>query len=136
MASWVAELTNEGLAPATVQKAYQTLAKVLRAAVDADLIADTPCRRIRLPKVEADEMRFLSPDEIEVLTETMAPRYRALVLFDAYCGLRLSELAGLRRGAVDLRRRRCPCRAQRRRGAGQGRVGCSQDPRPGVAPSR
>ncbi len=106
VASWVAELTNQGLAPATVQKAYQTLAKVLRAAVDADLIADTPCRRIRLPKVEADEMRFLSPDEIEVLAETMAPRYRALVLFDAYCGLRLSELAGLRRGAVDLRRRR------------------------------
>jgi len=51
-------------------------------------------------------MRFLSPDEVEVLSETMAPRYRALVLFDAYCGLRLSELAGLRRGAVDLRRRR------------------------------
>jgi integrase len=77
-----------------VQKAYQTLSKVLRAAVDADLIADTPCRRIPLPRVEREEMRFLSPAEILALADVIAPRYRALMLFDAYCGLRLSELAG------------------------------------------
>ncbi|MDQ1489581.1 MAG: hypothetical protein QOJ23_2095, partial [Actinomycetota bacterium] len=32
-------------------------------------------------------------------------RYRSMVLFGAYCGLRLGELAGLRRGRVDLFRR-------------------------------
>jgi integrase len=104
--SWIAELTQRGLAPATVQKAYQTLAKVLRVAVDANLLADTPCQRIPLPKVERAEMRFLSPDQIVTLSGAIAPRYRALVLFDAYCGLRLSELAGLRRAALDLRRGR------------------------------
>ncbi len=35
----------------------------------------------------------------------MSARYRAMVVFDAYCGLRLGELAGLRRARVDLRRR-------------------------------
>ncbi len=104
--TWVVELSNKGLAPATVQKAYQTLAKVLRAAVDADLLADSPCRRIPLPRVEAEEMRFLSPDEVGDVAAAMVPRYRALVLFDAYCGLRLSELAGLRRRAIDLGRGR------------------------------
>lgn len=40
-------------------------------------------------------MRFLPPVEIGALSEAITPRYGALVLFDAYCGLRLGELAGL-----------------------------------------
>jgi len=100
--AWVSDLTASGLAPATVHKAYQTLSKVMRAAVDSDLLAQTPCRRIPLPKVERHEMRFLDPDEINRLADAMAERYRALVIFDAFCGLRLSELAGLRRRSIDL----------------------------------
>ncbi|HSH58739.1 MAG TPA: site-specific integrase [Acidimicrobiales bacterium] len=102
--TWVAELTARGLAPATVQKAYQTLSKVLRAAVDANLISHSPCRNVPLPKVERQEMRFLTPPEVATLSGTITPRYRALVLFDAYCGLRLGELAGLRRSRLDLLR--------------------------------
>ncbi len=104
--AWVAELAATGLAPATVHKAYQTLSKILRSAVDGGLIAQSPCRSVALPKVDVQEMRFLTPPEITALAEAMAPHYRALVLFDAYCGLRLGELAGLRRGRVDLLRRR------------------------------
>ncbi len=104
--AWVVELNDSGLAPATVHKAYQTLAKVLRAAADGNLIAESPCRRIPLPRIERNEMRFLSPDEIAGVAGVIAARYRALVLFDAYCGLRLSELAGLRRAALDLGRAR------------------------------
>ena len=103
--AWVAELSAGGKAPATVQKAYQTLSKILRGAVDAGLIAQSPCRRIGLPRVEREEMRFLTPAEISALAKAIEPRYRAMVLFDAYCGLRLGELAGLRRGRVDLLRR-------------------------------
>ena len=50
-------------------------------------------------------MRFLSPSEIVALADAMPARYRAMVLFDAYCGLRMGELAGLRCGRVDLLRR-------------------------------
>src|SRR5207237_2183983 len=103
--AWVAELAAAGRAPATVQKAYQTLSKIFRGAVDAGLIAQSPCRRVALPRVEREEMRFLIPAEISDLAEAMDPRYRAMVLFDAYCGLRLGELAGLRRSGVDLLRR-------------------------------
>ena len=99
---WVADLSRSGLAPATVHKAYQTLSKVMRGAVDAGLLARTPCQRIELPPIEREEMRFLAPIEIARLADVMDPRYRALVLVACYCGLRLGELAGLRRAQVDL----------------------------------
>jgi hypothetical protein len=101
---WVAELSAKGLAPATVVKTYQLLGKVLAAAVDAGYLAQTPCRNVPLPRVEREEMRFLTPTEIVHLAEVIHPRYRALVFVGAYGGLRIGELAGLRRGRVDLLR--------------------------------
>ena len=102
--AWVAELSARGLAPATVQKAYQLLGKVMGAAVDAGMLAQSPCRRVPLPKVEREEMRFLTPAEVATLADAIDPRYRALVLVGAYGGLRIGELAGLRRSRVDLLR--------------------------------
>jgi integrase len=100
--AWVAELSARGLAPATVQKSYQLLGKVMGAAVDAGMLAQSPCRRVPLPKVEREEMRFLTSAEVATLAEAIQPRYRALVLVGAYGGLRIGELAGLRRPRVDL----------------------------------
>jgi hypothetical protein len=37
------------MAPATVQKAYQLLGKVMGAAVDAGMVMQSPCRRVPLP---------------------------------------------------------------------------------------
>lgn len=50
-------------------------------------------------------MRFLTHEEVALLADTIDERYRALVLVAAYCGLRASELVGLRRHHVDLLRR-------------------------------
>jgi integrase len=94
---WVASLDAEGYAPATVKKAYQILGKIMRSAVDAGLILDSPCRGIELPEIEVEEMRFLTPEEVARLANSIDPRYRALVLVAAYGGLRWGELAGLRR---------------------------------------
>ena len=47
-------------------------------------------------------MRFLTAAQIAPLADEISPRYRALVIVDAYCELGLSELAGLRRRHVDL----------------------------------
>jgi integrase len=102
--AWVADLSARGFAPATVTKAYQLLGKVMAAAVDAGYLAQTPCRKVPLPRVEREEMRFLTPTEIVTLAEAIRPTYRALVFVGAYGGLRIGELAGLRRGRVDLLR--------------------------------
>src|ERR671913_1877676 len=102
--TWVAELSARGFAPATVTKAYQLLGKVLAAAVDAGYLAQSPCRNVPLPTVEREEMRFLTPTEIVALAEAIRPTYRALVFVGAYGGLRIGELAGLRRSRIDLLR--------------------------------
>src|SRR5260221_1812242 len=101
---WVADLSASGRFPATVHKAYQLLAKAMEAAVDAGLIVRSPCRRVPLPKIEREEMRFLTPTEIAALADAIEPRYRALVLLAAYGGLRAGELAGLKRARLDLLR--------------------------------
>jgi integrase len=61
-------------------------------------------RRVLVPKVEREEMRFLTPVEIIALADAIRPLYRTLVLVGAYGGLRIGELAGLRRSRVDLLR--------------------------------
>jgi len=102
--AWVADLAATDLAPSTVRKTYHLLGKVLAAAVDAGMIAQSPCQRVPLPKIEREEMRFLTPPEIARLADAIRPSYRALVLVGAYGGLRIGELAGLRRSRVDLLR--------------------------------
>lgn len=104
--SWVADLDAKGLAPATVGKAYALLTKVMAAAVDGGLLAETPCKRVPLPKVEREERRFLTTRKIADLANAIDPRYRAMVIVGAYGGLRISELAGLERDRVNLLRRR------------------------------
>ena len=91
---WVAGLSASGLAPATVPKAFQILSKVMRSAVDAELIASSPCERVPLPKIERHEMRFLDPEGVTRLANKIDPRYRALVLLGAYGGLRMGEMFG------------------------------------------
>lgn len=99
---WVASLVAKGLAPATVRKAYQLLTKSLREAVEAGVLAHSPCRGISLPKIEVREMPALGPSEILVLAQTIDARYRALVLLAAYSGMRWAELVGLTRKHIDL----------------------------------
>lgn len=100
----VAALSAKGLAPSTVAKTAQLVGKLFGAAVDAGLIVVSPYRRVPLPRIEREEMRFLDADEVARLADAIEPRYRALVLVGAYSGLRIGELAGLRRSRVDLLR--------------------------------
>lgn len=104
--SWVADLTAAGKAPATVSKAFQILSKIMQAAVDAKMISASPCTKVKLPKIEREEMRFLNPAEVASLADAIHPRYRALVFVGAWSGLRIGELAGLKRARVDQMRRR------------------------------
>lgn len=94
--AWVATVSGKGLAPATVRRAYQLLAKAMQAAVDADRIGRTPCVNIELPKVEQSGMRFLSPTELARLADAAGPRWRGLVLVLGWGGLRIGEAAALR----------------------------------------
>ena len=119
--AWVANLTTSGpppwwdttdpenekrkvrsIAPATAVKAAQLLDKIMTAAVKVKKIRSNPCDFVELPKVERHEMRFLTAAEVDTLAVAINPRYKALVLVGAYGGLRIAELAGLRRGRIDI----------------------------------
>ncbi len=93
--------TDEPLAPATVHKACQVLAKVLEAAVVDERLATNPARGVRLPRVEDSEARFLTADELLALEEAMPEPWSLLVPFLADVGLRIGEAAGLRWADVD-----------------------------------
>ena len=103
--AWVAGLMAAGKAPATVRKAWQIASGVLRVAVRDRLLAASPARNVQLPRVESDQPRALTVDEVMKLSETIDPRYRALVLVGAFGGLRIGELAGLMVGDFDPLRR-------------------------------
>ena len=103
VAAWVGELQTEPrgkrgtpLSPATVQKATQILAKILDLAVLDDRLAVNPVRGVALPRVDDEEARFLTPDELLALEEAMPEAYAVLVPFLADVGLRIGEAAGLR----------------------------------------
>jgi integrase len=47
-------------------------------------------------------MRFLTPDDVDLLAETIDPRFGVLVLTAAYTRMRFEELAGLRMPRLNL----------------------------------
>ena len=98
---WVADLTERGYAPTTIAKAYQIVARAFRVAVTDGLILRSPCREVKLPRVETHERRFLTPVEVEDLAEVVDRRFRPFVLVGAYTGLRFGEIAALRINDLD-----------------------------------
>jgi integrase len=98
------EAMAQRLAPATVRTNYGVLRAILSAAVDAELIAVSPCRGVKLPAVRRDELRFLSAEELVALGDEMPPEYRPTVYLAGVLGLRWSEVAGLRVGRIDFLR--------------------------------
>ena len=97
--AWVADLSAEGKAPATVQKAWQIASGVFRLAVRDRLIALSPARDVQLPSIERSEPTPLTVEQVMQLADAIDPRYRALV--GAFGGLRIGELAGLQIGDFD-----------------------------------
>jgi integrase len=105
---WVAHMSDPeqgGLSPATVAKNVQVFNKLMRAALEDRLISANPLERLPLPRIEREEMRFLTPAEVSKLADAIDPRYRSFVILAGYSGLRLGELLALRWAHIDVQRR-------------------------------
>lgn len=86
-------------------KAYRLLRTILNTAVDDGTIRRNPCR-IKGAGIERIEERpVLSARQVLALTNTLAPRYRALVLLATFASLCWGELIALRRRNIDLEER-------------------------------
>jgi integrase len=100
VARFVADL-NERRAPGTVRKAFGVLRQVLNFAVRNGGLPANPALGTRLPRSPRKEMLFLEPPEILRLVDATDDRFKALVLFAAYTGLRAGEIGALRVGRID-----------------------------------
>jgi len=105
-------------APRSVKRMYGVLRAVFNAAVDADYIARSPCRRIGLPAASARRGRQLDTESLNDLATALDPRYRPMVYVGAVLGLRWGEVAGVRVGRIDFERRTLTVAEQVTRGRG------------------
>jgi hypothetical protein len=95
--AFVAGLVASALAPATVKSITLTASQVFAQAVDDNLIARSPFARVALPaQRQHEEMRFLTPEQVNRLAGATDSRYRAAIYLAAYGGLRAGELWALR----------------------------------------
>ncbi|HEY8503138.1 MAG TPA: tyrosine-type recombinase/integrase, partial [Gemmataceae bacterium] len=85
-------------------KALAVLRMVLASAVEAGRLARNPAETVKPPKVQRREVRVLDPVQVELLADCIDPRWRVMVLFAAYTGLRPEELTALRVEHLDLLR--------------------------------
>jgi integrase len=105
---------SETLAPSTTRLVYDTLSRVLGAAVHDRLITHSPCVQIALPPVDAAEVVPPSAETVAALAAAVPGRYRALVVLLAASGLRIGEALGLEVADVDFLRRVVRVERQRR----------------------
>jgi integrase len=103
--AWAAELSRTQ-SVATARHALGVLERVFDYAVRDGAIQRNPAAGIRLSKVQGNDPRPLTHDELWRLAGVVdAARDRLLVLVAGYCRLRWGELAALRCSDVDLQSR-------------------------------
>lgn len=108
--AWVSTLTGEA---ESVRKYVSVLRGIMRHAVKSKRIASNPVTDLTLPRITKTQKRFLTHEQVSTLYGAVnrtnggeAHGYGVLTLILAYCGLRWSEVSGLRVEDVDLVKRR------------------------------
>jgi integrase len=91
-------------APRAAELMLDTLKMILRSAKERGQTIDEAVLRVRPPRRERAEMRFLDWSEVERLALETAEPYGNLVRFACLTGLRQGELFALRDRALDLPR--------------------------------
>ena len=119
--TWVVELVDSGLSAGHVRKIVGVLSSILGLAVRHRRLPINPAADIELPRVRERRRKYLTPEQVADLADAAAKlpadrpnrgtdaafgQYRLVIFTLAYCGLRWSELAGLRVHRVNLTRRR------------------------------
>ncbi len=102
--TWVNGLSAK-LAPSTVRQIHLVLFGVMKFAVRDGRLSRNPCDDVRLPRILKRRHGYLDDQQVERLAAEHGP-YGDVIAFLAYTGLRWGEMAALRVGRVDLRRRR------------------------------
>jgi integrase len=103
--AWVAKLTADGYAAATVRQIHRVFSLMLDLAVRDGRLPRNPATGVRLPRAEKGEPVFLTHTQVEQLARG-CPGYELFVRVLAYTGMRWGEATAVRVRRVDLMRRR------------------------------
>lgn len=99
---WVAAMRTEGLSASRIRQAYRVLSQIMASAVDNDLIPQTPCRGVRLPRMPQTEPHIVTPLEASRIVRCAQKPHDLLIALLAFAGLRVGEAFALRRSDVDV----------------------------------
>ena len=99
---WISELTSRGLSPSRIRQSYRLLSQIMAAAEDSALIATSPCRRVRLPRMPESDPHILSHGQVADIVSAAPKPYDLLLEILAYTGLRIGEAFALRRRSMDV----------------------------------
>lgn len=100
---WHAQLAAPGGPGAmTAAKCYRLLRAICNTAVADGEIARTPCVLKGAGDESSPQRPSVTVPQVYALADAAGPRWRALVLLAAFCGLRFGELAALTRERLDL----------------------------------
>ena len=103
---WLGAELARGISPSSVHRHYRTLRRVLESAVEKDRLLLNPCAKVRPPRVPVRPMAILTWSQSVALAESHPQHLKPMIYLALDSGMRWSELVGLRRGQVDLARRK------------------------------
>jgi integrase len=86
----------------TLHNVHAILSAAMGLAVELKLRTDNPCKGVRLPRMQAEEMIFLTHGEYSLLRSKIRAHYQTFVDCIAGTGMRWGEAVALTVGDVDL----------------------------------
>lgn len=110
--TWIVEMTNDGAGAATIESAMEVLRGVLQVAVDDKRLVENVAKGHRLPARTKVNKGYLTHDQVWTLADEIDSRYRTLILFLAYTGLRFGEAAALSVADLSMLRKQVHVRQQ------------------------
>ncbi|SKU65116.1 phage integrase [Mycobacteroides abscessus subsp. massiliense] len=110
--AWMVGMQDKGAKPPTIESAMEVLRGILSVAVDDKRLAENVARNHKLPARTDPPKVYLRHEQAWVLAGVIDKRYRTLVLFLVYTGLRFGEAAALTVQDVDFLRRQVYVRQQ------------------------
>lgn len=96
-------LRSQGLTR-TVGLVRTVLHKALQDAVYLEMLKSNPVDRVQTPKIPRHRAQAYTLEEISAILEQARPRWRPLIQFAAFSGLRISEVLALKWEDVDLKK--------------------------------
>lgn len=99
------EAAGKALSGKSVLNFHRLISSMLETAVKWQIIINNPCGRVKPPRAERKEARFLDEKQAaDILTalESEPLKFRAMITLLLYSGMRRGELCGLTWGDVDF----------------------------------